>query len=76
MRGLGAAELAAWCWTFGALIMALRFMRQCHGVRRLQTTLVAQPDADASAEARESFISQCTRQSLQVWRQRTHFERD
>ena len=38
--------------------------------------VVTQPDADASAEARKSFISQCTRQSLQVWKQRTHFERD
>ena len=41
-----------------------------------EAQVVTQPIADASAEARESFISQCTRQSLQVWRQRTHFERD
>jgi hypothetical protein len=36
----------------------------------------ARVDADASAEARKSFISQCTRQGLQVWRLRAHFEAD
>jgi len=33
-------------------------------------------DADASAHARESFVSQCTQQSLQVWQEKTHFDPD
>jgi hypothetical protein len=33
-------------------------------------------DVDASSEARQSFISQCTQRSLQVWRQRAHFGTD
>jgi hypothetical protein len=36
--------------------------------------VVKQVGADASEQARESFITQCTQQSLQVWRQRTHFD--
>ena len=35
-----------------------------------------QSGAAASEQARESFISQCTRQSLQVWQQGAHFESD
>jgi hypothetical protein len=41
-----------------------------------EVQLPAKVDEDASAEARKSFISQCTRQSLQVWRQRAPFGRD
>ena len=33
-------------------------------------------DADASVHARETFVSQCTRQSLQVWQQKAHFDTD
>lgn len=41
-----------------------------------EAQVVTQSETDASAEARGSFISECTRQSLQVWRLRTHFESD
>jgi hypothetical protein len=36
----------------------------------------AQSGTEASDQARESFISECTRQSLQVWHQGAHFESD
>ena len=41
-----------------------------------EAQVVTRSETDASAEARGSFISECTRQSLQVWRLRTHFERE
>jgi hypothetical protein len=30
--------------------------------------------SDAGADARETFVSQCTQQSLQVWQEKTHFD--
>ena len=35
---------------------------------------VTRADVDTSDQARTSFITLCTRQSLQVWRRRAHFD--
>ena len=37
---------------------------------------VSPSEAGPAVQARASFITQCTRQSLQVWWQRTHFDSD
>lgn len=39
------AEIVAWCWAIGALLMAVRFARHGRWARRLKTRSVSEPDA-------------------------------
>jgi beta-lactamase regulating signal transducer with metallopeptidase domain len=44
--GLHVSDIAAWCWSFGVLFMAVRFARQWRCAHQLKTTAVSEPSQE------------------------------
>ncbi|MFT5200352.1 MAG: beta-lactamase regulating signal transducer with metallopeptidase domain, partial [Planctomycetota bacterium] len=50
---LDGALIAAWCWLVGTILMSIRMLRNCLGVRHLKTTLISAPEVSWVREFHE-----------------------